>query len=210
MPPALPLDAVYTSHWCEENVYLLVQSFQHPSISELWDVFAVFISNHAKMVALWNQKLSKEPGLPVVWDYHVITVLRSRQDSLRTESWVYDFDTTLGMPVTWDTYFAQTFSTNVPEAFQSAVFSEWIPANIYLDRFASDRSHMLDKAVSDLKYLQPPPLYPAIRGKLCKSAIIHNLMDFVSMLPTDGYGDVKDMQAISEFLGQPEDPEEGS
>lgn len=35
-------------------------------------------------------------------------------------------------------------------------------------------------------------------------------MDFVSMLPTDGYGDVKDMQAISEFLGQPEDPEEGS
>ncbi|KAJ3726049.1 hypothetical protein C8R42DRAFT_718286 [Lentinula raphanica] len=47
LPPELPKDAVYTPYWCEENVYLLVQSFsQNPLLSETWDVFVVFISNH--------------------------------------------------------------------------------------------------------------------------------------------------------------------
>ncbi|KAJ4495624.1 N-terminal glutamine amidase-domain-containing protein [Lentinula lateritia] len=102
-PPELPQDAAYTSHWCEENVYLLIQSFSRDSsLSEDWDVFAVFISNHSKTVALWNQKLSEELGCPVIWDYHVVAVLRSRNISTSVQSWVYDFDTRLGIPVTFD------------------------------------------------------------------------------------------------------------
>lgn len=53
-------------------------------------------------VALWNQKLSEELGCPVIWDYHVVAVLRSRNISTSVQSWVYDFDTRLGIPVTFD------------------------------------------------------------------------------------------------------------
>ncbi|KAJ3744587.1 N-terminal glutamine amidase-domain-containing protein [Lentinula detonsa] len=118
-PPELPQDAAYTPYWCEENVYLLIQSFsRNPSLSEIWEVFAVFISNHSKTVALWNQNLSKEPGQPVIWDYHVVAVLRPRKFSSNLHSWVYDLDTRLDLPVNWNTYLARTFSNNVPDEFQ--------------------------------------------------------------------------------------------
>ena len=35
-----------------------------------------------------------------------------------------------------------------------------IPANVFLDTFASDRSHMLD---AEGKWLKPPPSYPCIQ-----------------------------------------------
>ncbi|EEB89981.1 hypothetical protein MPER_11870, partial [Moniliophthora perniciosa FA553] len=62
-----------------------------------WDLYAVFISNATRTVALWDQKLTQEPGIPVVWDYHVILVLRSRFKNPEDQlvAWVYDFDTTL-------------------------------------------------------------------------------------------------------------------
>ncbi|KAJ3786187.1 N-terminal glutamine amidase-domain-containing protein, partial [Lentinula aff. detonsa] len=89
----LPQDAAYTPYWCEENVYLLIQSFsQNPSLSEIWEVFAVFISNYSK---------TAQPGQPVVWDYHVVAILRPRKSSSNLHSWVYDFDTRLDLPVTW-------------------------------------------------------------------------------------------------------------
>lgn len=50
-PPALPADIAYTSHYCEENIYLLAQAFYDQlSVREAWDIFVVFISNHTKTV----------------------------------------------------------------------------------------------------------------------------------------------------------------
>lgn len=53
-------------------------------------------------VALWYQKAAPFEGNPVVWDYHVVLLLRPRQAALnengRTMSWVYDFDTILPVP----------------------------------------------------------------------------------------------------------------
>ena len=46
-PPPLPADSVYTSCYCEENVYLLAQTFSRLSG---WDPHAVFISNATKSV----------------------------------------------------------------------------------------------------------------------------------------------------------------
>ncbi|KAJ3906422.1 N-terminal glutamine amidase-domain-containing protein [Lentinula edodes] len=216
-PPDLPQDAAYTSHWCEENVYLLIQSFsRNSSLSEDWDVFAVFISNHSKtapdlnvhltlQVALWNQKLSEELGCPVIWDYHVVAVLRPRNISTSIQSWVYDFDTRLGIPVTFDTYYVQTFSANVLDELQS--YFRVVSANVFLDRFASDRSHMLAPTSGTLEvpiYLEPVPPYPSIRGAHCTST--HNIMDFVSMLPSDGYGNVFSLQAVDDFFGLKEEP----
>ncbi|KAJ3779410.1 N-terminal glutamine amidase-domain-containing protein [Lentinula raphanica] len=211
LPPELPKDAVYTPYWCEENVYLLVQSFsQNPLLSETWDVFVVFISNHNRTVALWNQKLSKEPYGAVVWDYHVVVVLRPQVYTSNLRSWVYDFDTRLGLPVTWDSYFAQTFSTNVPDELQSSF--RVVSANIYLNQFASDRSHMLanisasETPVPSPSYIQPVPPYPPIRGPQCMSH--NNLMEFVSMIENiDGYGDVFNVHEIPTFFLGPKDPE---
>ncbi|KAH8108170.1 N-terminal glutamine amidase-domain-containing protein [Cristinia sonorae] len=129
---------------------------------ECWDVFAVFISNHDKMVAIWCQKANDI----VVWDYHVVLVVRPRleptlhqQDSgdngssdtnrnpESPESWIYDFDTRLPMPYRAAEYMMNSF----PYAFQGkdvidpryVSLFRVVSIQDYLDHFASDRSHMI-------------------------------------------------------------------
>lgn len=56
LPPRLPPNAVYTSCYCEENIYLLAQTF----VSEAnatgrangwpWEIYVVFVSNGGKTV----------------------------------------------------------------------------------------------------------------------------------------------------------------
>jgi protein N-terminal glutamine amidohydrolase len=49
--PPIPQDAIYTSCYCEENIYLLAQSFSvNPDIAGTWDIYVVFISNYNKSV----------------------------------------------------------------------------------------------------------------------------------------------------------------
>ena len=53
-PPHVPSDHVYTSCYCEENVYLLAQRFCNEASEHdedwPWDVYVVFISNDQKTV----------------------------------------------------------------------------------------------------------------------------------------------------------------
>lgn len=58
-PPPLPPDSVYTSCYCEENIYLLAQAFTQLSDADstaddrgpwLWQIYVVFISNGGKTV----------------------------------------------------------------------------------------------------------------------------------------------------------------
>jgi len=63
-----------------------------------------------------------------------------------------------------------------------------IPAAAYLDHFASDRSHMLDDALSpEPSYKMPPPAYAALCGRKAEQlGIFHNLMEsYVSMSLSD-------------------------
>ncbi|KAI0350075.1 hypothetical protein OH77DRAFT_1413760 [Trametes cingulata] len=85
-PPPLPPDSVYTSCYCEENIYLLAQTFTRLSgahstdtlgSSWPWQIYVVFISNGGKTVVLWSQKAARDGGW-VVWDYHVVLVLLPR------------------------------------------------------------------------------------------------------------------------------------
>ncbi|KAK7467065.1 hypothetical protein VKT23_004126 [Stygiomarasmius scandens] len=175
-PPPLPQDSVYTSCYCEENIYLLVKTFlDDPSITSSWEPFVIFISNATQSIALWNQKLSKTNELPVVWDYHVILVLRPRALSTEMSSWVYDYDTRLGMPISLKDYFARTFSLDLPVQFQS--FFRVVPGPVYIDNLASDRSHMLSSGTI-------PPEYPPLRGmRAIELGITHNLTHYISMAP---------------------------
>ena len=52
LPPSLPDPSTYTPYYCEENIYLLVQHFLHDKVTrDIWDVYAVFISNPSKTVS---------------------------------------------------------------------------------------------------------------------------------------------------------------
>jgi len=207
MPPPLPHDSTCTSCYCEENVYLLAKVFASKAEEDAdwpWQAFVVFISNHGKTVALWSQKARE--GV-VVWDYHVILVLRSRdhmqsseQDPTHREdgqqqtepaedAWVYDFDTRLSVPSRWTDYVSNTFpyvfdeASSVPLEYQSLF--RVVPAAAYLEYFASDRSHMLRDGSGPIPhYTSPPPSYPTLCGNRAQGlGITNNLMDaYVSMV----------------------------
>ncbi|KAH7107435.1 N-terminal glutamine amidase-domain-containing protein [Auriculariales sp. MPI-PUGE-AT-0066] len=194
-PPAFPTPRIYTSGYCEENVYNLLRMFIHQYPQ--WRAFAVFISNPTKSVAVWEQRASSDPvsGRLVVWDYHVIAWLfppseddRQQADNGITtpnsskRSWIYDMDSTLQQPCLAREYLSKTFKN------QTALELRWrssfriVSAGDYLENFASDRSHMLKNVgnTEEMEYIAPVPPYDPIRGPLAQ--VSHNLMsDFVCM-----------------------------
>lgn len=58
-PPVIPSNGLYASHYCEENVYHLVDSLSRICATrDTWDTFVVFISNGSKTVCSVNLNLS--------------------------------------------------------------------------------------------------------------------------------------------------------
>ncbi|KDQ06739.1 hypothetical protein BOTBODRAFT_243436 [Botryobasidium botryosum FD-172 SS1] len=122
-PPAFVGEKTYTANYCEENIYRLAKTLTSlPDYDSTNDIiFVVFISNLSRTVALWQQRASPDPELPVVWDYHVILVRFQRNmsvssaDGARTaptecwHGWVYDFDSRCGFISSWGEYVRETF-----------------------------------------------------------------------------------------------------
>ncbi|KAJ7489855.1 N-terminal glutamine amidase-domain-containing protein [Mycena galericulata] len=186
--PFLP-ETIYTPFYCEENIHQLCQAF----MLQQEEVSVIFISNEQKTVALWNQKLSKEPESAVVWDYHVVLLLRSRRD----EHWIYDFDTRLPFPCLLKDYFQHTFQRDVPRSYQSLF--RIVPGHTYIEYFASDRSHMVnprDERSAESQYRSPPPSYAPLRGR--HATVANNLMrSFVQMISSEEtFGNVTDLSAM--------------
>jgi hypothetical protein len=52
VPPTIPEGAIYTSCWCEENIYLLGRRLMESWADFItkWDAYVVFISNEDKTV----------------------------------------------------------------------------------------------------------------------------------------------------------------
>ncbi|OBZ75373.1 Protein N-terminal glutamine amidohydrolase [Grifola frondosa] len=178
-----------------------------------WEIFVVFISNSGQTVALWKQKARQDV---VVWDYHVVLILSPgtrppiqdpggpaplarTQVAAECGAWVYDFDTVLPSPCGWLDYISGTFpyafdvarAARLDEAYRSLF--RIVPAEVYLDHFASDRSHMLAPGTEhseghtpdaqEARFRSPPPPYPAICGRRARQmGVKHNLMEaFVQM-----------------------------
>ena len=58
-PPILPSNSIYTSCYCEENVYLLCRQYlEDPSVAKFWEIYVAFISNENKSVSLSIFELS--------------------------------------------------------------------------------------------------------------------------------------------------------
>ncbi|XP_056335842.1 protein N-terminal glutamine amidohydrolase [Danio aesculapii] len=176
---------VYTSCYCEENVWKLCENIKNQRYCPLEEVYAVFISNERKKIPIWKQR-SGRGDEPVIWDYHVILLHASKQGP----SFIYDLDTILPFPCSLDVYSKEAFQSD--EHLRPAFWRKLrvIPGNTYLKEFASDRSHMKD---SDGNWRMPPPAYPCLETSESKM----NLDDFICMDPRVGYGEV---YSLSDFV----------
>lgn len=176
---------VYTSCYCEENVWKLCEFVRTERTTPLEELFVIFLSNKNRTVALWKQK-SGHRDQPVIWDYHVILL----QVSPEFGSLVYDLDSVLSFPCSLKLYAAQAFRSDrhINPAYHR--YLRVIPADSYLSNFASDRSHMKK---SDGSWMSPPPPYPPIHTSESQM----NLDDFISMDPQVGWGAV---YSLDQFL----------
>ncbi|KAJ8334463.1 hypothetical protein SKAU_G00401020 [Synaphobranchus kaupii] len=76
-------ECMYTSCYCEENVWKLCEHVKNQNKGTFDHIYAVFISNERRMK-------SSRGGQPVVWDYHVILLHKSptEQKALQSEEFI--------------------------------------------------------------------------------------------------------------------------
>ena len=169
----------YTPFYCEENIWHLAQAECFRGL----DAFVVIISGEGDYRRLWFQSLAVDQESPVFWDYHVLLLVFN-------SGWqVWDLDTTLGLPVTAETYFQKTFLNSSIDLDNCDVILRLIASGSYVQSFSSDRSHMKS---STGEWLAPPPEWPAILNE-SKS----NLLEWLDV-DRDGPGQV---QTLSEMMG---------
>lgn len=137
----------YQPFYCEENVWWLVRETE----GRCW---AVFITNAARRVILWQQRLAP-PEEPVLWDYHVVML-----EEADGRKWVRDLDTRLPSRCPAHVYLDETFPF-CPEALPEGL-TPFVPrfrvvsANALAATFSSDRRHMRSR---DGDFIHPPPAW---------------------------------------------------
>ncbi|XP_069776367.1 protein N-terminal glutamine amidohydrolase isoform X5 [Narcine bancroftii] len=141
------------------------------------------------MVPIWRQR-SCHGDQPVIWDYHVILM----HDCGGQQCEVYDLDTMLPFPCPFDIYVKEAFHSEdlIRPAFRRKM--RVLRADLYLKKFASDRSHMKD---AHGMWRMPPPSYPCIQTAEAKM----NLNDFISMNLAVGWGDVYTFTEFTQQFG---------
>ncbi|XP_062870296.1 protein N-terminal glutamine amidohydrolase [Trichomycterus rosablanca] len=178
-------ECIYTSCYCEENVWKLCEHVKIKNPCPIDEIYAVFISNKNKTIPIWKQKSSRG-SQPVIWDYHVVLL----HVNALGQSFIYDPDTTLPFPCPFDVYSSEAFQSDefIKPAFRRQM--RVIPADTYLKKFASDRSHMKNPNGT---WRMPPPSYPCIKTTESKM----NIDDFISMDSNVGCGKVYN---LSDFV----------
>nr|CAG4641148.1 EOG090X0C0Q [Eulimnadia texana] len=167
--PALE-KCVYTSCYCEENVWHLCDFVRRNNPADLSNCWVVFISNKNQTIPLWEQKASRDETGLVIWDYHVIFVVQKNAG----KSLVYDLDSRLNFPCDFDEYVAKTIQSDDNIFPQFHRFFRVVPADVFLRHFASDRRHMRNP---DGTWMKMPPVYPPISA----NNVQHNLNEFLDM-----------------------------
>ncbi len=171
---------LYWPFYCEENIWHLCDHEEVRGRSP----HVLLISNDNKSVAFWNQRLAPGPGLPVVWDYHVVLLCRWKA------GWeIWDLDSGLPCPCPAAVYLRRTFPALVaPDPAIEPLFRR-VNAARYRKSLASDRRHMRDASG---EYLQPPPPWDPIgEGS--------NLMCFLAMGEAF-HGEVLDLHSLERSL----------
>lgn len=171
---------IYTSCYCEENVWKLCELVRACQPEQLPHCFVAFVSNRRQAVPIWCQKSSSRADGMSVWDYHVIFLYRPPGHG---PCLIYDLDTTLGFPEEFDGYVRDAFRPHVGISPEFAQVFRVVSAAEFLDKFASDRSRMRR---ADGTWLKPPPPYPCIQTNSCDN----NIDEFISVDEAVGVGKV--------------------
>lgn len=177
---AAPPSFRYASCYCEENVWHLCAD---PGVEGSTRA-AVFISNAARRVAVGCQRAAPEPGVPIVWDYHVVLAAHGPR------GWaIWDLDSTLGAPVPLSVYLRASFG--YPQGFEEPFAARFrvVEGSRYRESLCTDRSHMRDE---DGRLRMPAPPWPAIGEGT-------NLMRFVDM-DEDFEGEVVELAEVPAAL----------
>lgn len=165
-------------YYCEENAWHLCQEQLFGERVR----HVVFISNVEGAVPMWNQRAGR--GKPIVWDYHVVVLAENPAE-------IWDVDTLVGLPCSLEEYLEGSFHPEMPAQFQP--FFRIIHADLFVDVFASDRSHMRRR---DGSYRKPPPSWHTIGKPGAKS----NLSHFIDM-EQPFVGDVLSLDELRKKFG---------
>jgi hypothetical protein len=138
----------YQPYYCEENVYHLCHD---PDLAPR-EPAALFIGGGADGCLMWHQRSAPRKGEPIVWDYHVVLLVR--------EPWeIWDLDTTLAQPVAAASYLLRSFRPHLAIPAELAPRFRLVGKTELAATFASDRSHMRRP---DGGWNEPPPPWPPI------------------------------------------------
>lgn len=169
-------DLVYTSCYCEENIYKFCERLKDLKV-DLSNYFAVFISNKSKCVPVWCSKSS--PNGVLMWDYHVILLFMDRKNVKACK--FYDFDSNLEFPCAMMKYFEKTFQPNADLKVNYKQEFRLVQATQYLQAFYSDRMHMFEKSTN--KWIMPPPSYDCImNGHKNGSNLMSHFVDVTNLV----------------------------
>lgn len=162
--------ARYAAYFCEENIWHLADDLaKRNSLSA--NSFVLFLFNeYDYYIAVKNQR-AFETGTIGCWDYHVVLL---DADNGR----VFDLDTRLDCPASIEEYFAATFPDQSRLLFEYKTTVRSVPIAEYINRFSSDREHMIDDEGLPLKEF---PNWSAI---IAENPIW--LSQYLSVLPVEG------------------------
>jgi protein N-terminal glutamine amidohydrolase len=153
----------YSANFCEENIWYLCQNPALESFSKR----VLIVSNSKRNCPFRFQKSINNDEI-VRWNYHVILFASKKGESL-----IYDFDSTLAVPLSGKKYLETTFHANGNWGESDEPYFKSINSKDYINTFFSDRSHMKDSVGN---WLSEPPDWPAI-GKGGGLAL-QTLLDF--------------------------------
>lgn len=181
----------YTPYYCEENIYLICKKFEEfvkPKENQMVQAYAVFLTNPTKTIFHQYQRIGhKKHNYLVIWDYHVIFLIKKESQTL-----VYDFDTILDYPCSFNEYFEKSVNFKKPKS----TFFRVVKSNDFLEWFASDRSHMIDSKTK--KFIQPPPKHEPIVNKRGEKNNLNLFLDL--SYESEGFGNVLTEQQLLELF----------
>jgi hypothetical protein len=187
----------YCPFYCEENIWQLCAD-QRGLLGVGGDRRVLMISNAARRVAMWGQRISSDPELPVVWDYHVIMLLR------RGGLWnAWDLDARDPTPRPATRWLEDSFRETglLPRKFEPRF--RLVTCADYLRYFRSDRRHMLGP---DGLVMQPAPSWAPIMGESVPGYDDDgsNLDRFLDCEDPEFIGDVLDLHELRGWLAEAE------
>ena len=168
----------------------MADHIRQTSPGELPKAYVVFVSNKKQVVPLWRQKCGRDEEKLVIWDYHVLFLLKPDERCL-----IFDLDSDLPFPTYFHKYVTETFRTDAILNAEYHRFFRVVPATLYLQKFSSDRRHMKKP---DGSWMKSPPPYECIQTQECE----HNLDSFICMdnslnAANTSFGDV---MSLKEFV----------